>query len=73
MTFIAAVNFSCVDIAATHVDKYKKIPVEQGGFIVKEIPKNEYEKRTLTKYQSSNTNSLFSFHFMIIIITIRRH
>lgn len=45
MTFIAAVNFSCVDITATHVDKNKKKTlVAQMGFYCKGIPKNEYEK-----------------------------
>lgn len=42
---MAAVNFSCVDIATTHVEKNKEMPVAQGGFIVKKIPENEYEKR----------------------------
>jgi len=63
MTFIAAVNFSCVDIAATHVDKNKKTNgIAQMGFYCKGIPMNEYEKRTLTN-QSFNTNvgqSIFS-------------
>jgi len=41
MTFIAAANFSSVDIAATPVDRNKKLAVAQGCCYCKGVSKNE--------------------------------
>jgi hypothetical protein len=46
MTFMAAVNFSCVDITATHVDGNTKILVVHGRYYYKRVPNNEYEQLT---------------------------